>query len=240
MEQISLSFSCCDLPNTLSIGTIDPVARVSLSDAHLPEHELGSTEQIVNSCDPGWVKQFVVDYKFEVDQEICVRVLHGSSQLGLCRFKLSELMSHSGSRFKRPLIEGPALAANSQLMVLGESMSNTRDIFHAKFRATGLNRMNGLGIFGKSDPFLEISKIFENGEYGVVYKSPVIKSELNPCWSECKIPMAILCNGDLERPLKMTMYDFEDSGNHKVSKYSFKLHARTHTQQKCLAPAFPC
>jgi hypothetical protein len=75
--------------------------------------------------------------------------------------------------------------------------------------------MNGLGIFGKSDPFLEVSKMYENGTYGVCYKTMHIKSELNPHWPECKIPMIPLCNGDLDRPLKIAIWDFEESGKHK-------------------------
>lgn len=74
--------------------------------------------------------------------------------------------------------------------------------------------MNKEGFFSKSDPFLLISRLNEDGRWSVVWKSNHIDSNLNPCWPEVRIPMALLCNGDIDRPLKIEIYDYEKSNKH--------------------------
>ena len=92
-------------------------------------------------------------------------------------------------------------------------MVNTRDLFCVTFSGTKL--ANKDGFFGTSDPFLEISRINEDGKYNVVWKNNRIDNSLSPKWGEAKIPMATLCNGDLDRPLIIEIWDWDSNGKHQ-------------------------
>lgn len=59
-------------------------------------------------------------------------------------------------------------------------------------------------MFGKSDPYLKISKAREGpsgGEFVPVLKTEVVKNNLNPQWRAFKASMQQLCNCDEHRPL---------------------------------------
>lgn len=65
----------------------------------------------------------------------------------------------------------------------------------------------------------------EDGSYTVVWKSAKIDNTLNPTWVPAKIPMTTLCNGDLQRPLRIEVVDWESSGKHQPMGQV--LHANT-------------
>lgn len=94
----------------------------------------------------------------------------------------------------------------------GEAQANSRDIFCVTFFARHLS--NKEGFFTTSDPFLVISRINEDGKYTQVWKNEKVDSNLNPSWAPARIPMTTLCNGDIDRPLKIEIWDFEKSGRH--------------------------
>ncbi len=55
----------------------------------------------------------------------------------------------------------------------------------------------------------------EDGSWSIVWKNNHIDSTLNPRWSETKLSIVLLCNGDIDRPLRVTIWDWEKSGRHK-------------------------
>ena len=54
----------------------------------------------------------------------------------------------------------------------------------------------------------------EDGQYTVVWKSSKIDNSLNPVWGTVKISMNSLCNGDIHRPLKIEIFDWDSNGKH--------------------------
>lgn len=98
------------------------------------------------------------------------------------------------------------------VIVRSESVANCRDVLHVTFSCNNL--VNKEGFFSKSDPFLVISRLNEDGSYSPVWKSNHIDNTLSPKWKEVIIPMSKLCNSDLHRPLKIEVFDFEKSGKH--------------------------
>lgn len=71
------------------------------------------------------------------------------------------------------------------------------------------------GLLGKSDPFINIRRIREDGTYQLVWKSEAIKNSLSPIFPAARIPLQTLCNGDIDRPLIIEFMDWEKSGNHQ-------------------------
>ena len=128
--------------------------------------------------------------------------------LGQCEFSAIALMRSPSQVLSLVL----GTADKGKIEVRGEVQTNTRDNFVTTFSASGLS--NKEGFFSTSDPFLEISRLNEDGSWSVVWKNQQIPKTLNPKWAQCKIPMAQLCNGDIDRPLKITIFDHERSGRH--------------------------
>jgi hypothetical protein len=97
--------------------------------------------------------------------------------------------------------------------VRAEAVCDTRDIFVANFKGTKLSNKDG--FFGKSDPFLVISRCNEDGSFTVCWKNDKIDNNLSPSWPQARIPMVSLCNNDLDRPLRIEIFDWESSGRHQ-------------------------
>lgn len=71
------------------------------------------------------------------------------------------------------------------------------------------------GFFAKSDPFYELSRK-EGGKWVAVYKSEFIKNNLSPLWNEAKYELSLLCDGDINLPLMLSVWDHEGSGKHQL------------------------
>eukprot|EP01129_Flabellula_baltica_P002827 TRINITY_DN1272_c0_g1_i1.p1 TRINITY_DN1272_c0_g1~~TRINITY_DN1272_c0_g1_i1.p1 ORF type:complete len:755 (-),score=168.13 TRINITY_DN1272_c0_g1_i1:67-2331(-) len=82
-----------------------------------------------------------------------------------------------------------------------------------KFRWSGRG-LDKKDLFGKSDPFLVISRANETGQYVPVFKTEVIKKTLDPDWALAITTTQALTNGDYLRPMLFECYDWNKSGRH--------------------------
>ena len=71
-------------------------------------------------------------------------------------------------------------------------------------------------FFGKSDPFVVISRLREDDSWVRAAKTEHIKRTLNPSWEMLDVTAGKLCNGDLERPLLFQVFDWNMSGNDEL------------------------
>lgn len=66
----------------------------------------------------------------------------------------------------------------------------------------------------------------------------VIKCTLNPKWNKFTIPVRTLCNGDYDRNMKVSCYDWNASGNHSfIGEFYTTL---KELNQGGVASSFPC
>lgn len=68
---------------------------------------------------------------------------------------------------------------------------------------------------GKSDPFYELSRK-AGDDWLKVHQSPHIDNTLNPMWDPVIFDVARLCDGDYDKPILISVYDWESSGKHKA------------------------
>ena len=54
-------------------------------------------------------------------------------------------------------------------------------------------------FFSKSDPYLSIYKVNEDGSFTICHKTEYIKNTLNPVWKPFTLPVRALCGGDYNR-----------------------------------------
>jgi hypothetical protein len=121
-------------------------------------------QAIRESENPTWVDQIRVNYYFEQSQQVVLRVydqdkkadlnqLDKHQLIGEATFLLSNLMCAPGQT-ARCNLTGPR--AKGVVDVRGEPLANTNDVFVCTF--AGHKLVNKDGFFGRSDPFLTISR----------------------------------------------------------------------------------
>ncbi|EOB02396.1 Copine-1, partial [Anas platyrhynchos] len=71
-------------------------------------------------------------------------------------------------------------------------------------------------FLGKSDPFLELYKQGDAGMWQLVYRSEVIKNNLNPCWRKFSVPLQTFCGADFNKPIKVQCADHDSDGSHDL------------------------
>uniref|UniRef100_A0A8C5EU85 Copine-3 n=1 Tax=Gouania willdenowi TaxID=441366 RepID=A0A8C5EU85_GOUWI len=156
--------------------------------------ELGRTETAVNNLNPVFGKKFQVDYHFEeiqklrfalFDEDKCATQLYEHDFLGEFVCNLGVIVSNK--KLHRPLI-----LANGKPAGKGSITD----------------------FFGKSDPYLEFHKQGEDSKWMLVHRTEVIKNTLDPSWKPFTVPLISLCNGDIDRNIKVLCYDYDNDGGH--------------------------
>nr|CAD7201809.1 unnamed protein product [Timema douglasi] len=189
--------------------------------------EIGRTETIDNNLNPDFATKVHLLYRFEEQQILKFEVydvdvndpsLDKQDFLGYCETTLGQLVS--AGKLVLPLTGMPI--NKGEMIVRVEELASSKDEVTLQFSGRGLDRKDWFGrwipcLFGhSSDPFLELSKVGEDGEYRLVHRTEVIKWSLNPDWLSFTLPVRSLCGGDMERAIKISCYDWNRSGNHSL------------------------
>jgi hypothetical protein len=119
--------------------------------------------------------------------------------------RLSEIVGARGCTLVRTLAS--KRSKKSGIKVMAEEASAVKGSVLLSLRGTKL--ANRDGWFGTSDPFYVLSKAREDGVYVPCAKSNVVDNNLNPVWQPLRVPLQRLCNGDLARPLRLDVNDFD-------------------------------
>ena len=129
--------------------------------------------------------------------------------IGTADFVLGELLTTPGQSLKRGLLHQSVAARGRNLqenlgrgvvVVHAEPLSSEDGIVDLRLVA---NHLDNKDTFGKSDPYVIIKR--SRGDSGVfveVYKSEVIRNNLDPQWRPIRMSSRTLCNGDLDRPVR--------------------------------------
>ena len=214
MSTVELAVSCTNLADTDLMSKSDPLCVLFVKNNN-SWMEFGRTEKITDSLSPAWLKKFVIDYKFEQRQMLKFAVYDVDSSssnlsdhdfLGHVEVSLAEIVAAQSKGFSRNLN-----GKGGAIQILSEEVSNNKDEVTFTFTASNLDKKD---LFGKSDPYLEISRSTESNKDVVVHRTEVIMSNLNPRWKQFTIPVRNLCAGDDQRSLKFSVYDWDRGGSH--------------------------
>ena len=105
------------------------------------------------------------------------------------------------------------LSKGGKIQIFAEEVAASRETVFLTFEAKNLDNKD---TFSKSDPFLEISRANESGEFSLVHRTEVVDNNLSPAWEPFQKDVSALCNGDYDRVLKVEVFDDEDGGDHKL------------------------
>jgi hypothetical protein len=223
-EKVDLFVSGHGLANLHHGNVTDAFAVISMHDLKTNAlRKLGTTEIIKDDPNPVWITNFTVDYEFEAVQNIFVRVYqeeggHPTSDenhhtlIGETFFRLSELIGSPGQKLSLDVRHANRGKGQGSFLVRAESRAKTGDLFCVQF--AGHKLANKDGFFGRSDPYLVVSRLNEDSTWTVIWKSIRIDNNLSPKWAPVKIPMGLLCNGDIDRPLRIEIFDYDENSSH--------------------------
>uniref|UniRef100_A0A3Q3MLK0 Copine 3 n=1 Tax=Mastacembelus armatus TaxID=205130 RepID=A0A3Q3MLK0_9TELE len=218
-DSVALSISCENLLDMDTFSKSDPLCVLHMSTSGSHWSEIGRTEKIQNSLNPKFSKNLVVDYYFEMVQKLKFSVLdidsaNGSLQdadfLGELECTLGQIVS--SRKLTKPLVmKDKRPAGKGTITICAEERTDSR-VVELDVAARKLDKKD---FFGKSDPFLEFYRQTETG-WLLAHRTEVVKNNLNPVWRPFRIPLQSLCGGDVEKPIKVDCYDYNNSGSHEL------------------------
>ncbi|KAL5473582.1 hypothetical protein EMCRGX_G028082 [Ephydatia muelleri] len=220
-SKVELSVSCSKLKNLDHFSKSDPVVFLYCRGREVEWTKVGRTELIENNLNPKFSTTFNMEYRFEevqnlqfavydVDDKHHVDNIDKHQLLGTMECTLAEIVA-AGVHLTKPLgLKGnPA----GTITIQAEEVRNSEFVVYFELSATKLEKKD---LFGKSDPYIEIAKAQEGGEFTVVYRSMPIMKTLSPRWPAFHMEMQTLCSGDWERTLQISVWDWNRSGNNEL------------------------
>uniref|UniRef100_A0A8B9KIV5 C2 domain-containing protein n=1 Tax=Astyanax mexicanus TaxID=7994 RepID=A0A8B9KIV5_ASTMX len=203
---MELSVSCTSLLDRDVASKSDPFC-VLFQEVDSNWVELGRTETAVNNLNPVFGDKFQVDYHFEevqklkfalFDEDKCSSQLYEHDFLGEFVCTLGVIVSNK--KLHRPLtLANGKPAGKGAITITAQELSDNRII---TLSMCG-RKLDKKDFFGKSDPYLEFHKQGEDGKWMLVHRTEVIKNTLDPVWKPFTVPLISLCNGDVDRNIKV-------------------------------------
>ncbi|XP_072259747.1 copine-1 isoform X2 [Pyxicephalus adspersus] len=217
VTKVQLSISCADLLDKDIGSKSDPLCVVLQSIGDGKWSELARTERVKNCQSPEFSTKPVIDYYFEKVQNIKFGVydidnksvnLNDDDYLGGFECTIGQIVSNRTLKGPLELKKGK-LAGKGTITIVAEEIKDTR-VVNLEVEARNLDKKDFLG---KSDPFLELYRQGDGGSWQLAYRTEVVKNNLNPCWKKFSVPLQSLCGGDLNKPIKVSVSDHDDSSS---------------------------
>jgi len=230
---VELSISGRNLFDSDVLSKSDPMCVVFFKPFGAPKNstawqELIRTECIQNSLNPDFTTKVQIAYCFEEQQHLKFDMYDVDSNsnrlsdhdfIGGVECTLGQIVSSGGGAGSQG--QGLRLQLSNherrgtkvgEIIITSEELSTCKDELEIQFVGKKLDKKDW---FGSSDPFLQISRANERpGDFTLVHRTEHINNNVNPTWKKFIIPLRTLCNGDLDRNLKIECFDHNNSGNH--------------------------
>uniref|UniRef100_A0A453NTV0 C2 domain-containing protein n=1 Tax=Aegilops tauschii subsp. strangulata TaxID=200361 RepID=A0A453NTV0_AEGTS len=221
-----LSLSASNLGDQEYFFKSNPIVVVYSSNDGALE-EIGRTEVIVNSSSPSWNAKIILQYQFEVLQPLVFHIydidpqfhevgekmlkLEEQQFLGEAICNLSDVITKQNRLFTLKLGVSehnlPNPSKFGELTVQAEESAGSKALMEMVFHCSDLEIKD---LLSKSDPFLLISRMSENGTPVPICKTEVRKNDLNPKWKP------VIMNLQQENPLMIECFNFSSNGKHDL------------------------
>lgn len=232
--QIELSLSASILGDQEYFSKSNPMVIVYSKSNDGALEEIGRTEVILNSLNPSWTAKINLQYQFEVLQPLVFQIFdidpqfHDVSEkmlkleeqqfLGEAICNLSEVITKQNRLLTLKLGVSehnlPNPSKSGELTVEAEESAGSKALMEMVFHCSDLEIKD---LLSKSDPFLLISRISENGTPVPICKTEVRKNDLNPKWKPVILNLQQI--GSKENPLIIECFNFSSNGKHDLVGY---------------------
>uniref|UniRef100_A0A8D0ABN1 Copine-3 n=2 Tax=Sander lucioperca TaxID=283035 RepID=A0A8D0ABN1_SANLU len=219
VTKVELTVSCENLLDKDIGSKSDPLCVLLMSSSDSQWYEVGRTEKVQNCLCPKFAKKFVVDYFFEIVQKLKFGIydidnktidLSDDDFLGQLECTLGQVVS--SKKLTRPLVlKNNSPAGKGTITISAEEIKDNRV---ANFEVEA-RKLDNKDFFGKSDPYLEFYKQTATG-WQLAHRTEVVNNNLNPTWKPFRIPLQSLCGGDMDKPIKVECYDYDNDGSHDL------------------------
>uniref|UniRef100_A0A8I3WZD1 Copine-6 n=1 Tax=Callithrix jacchus TaxID=9483 RepID=A0A8I3WZD1_CALJA len=217
-SRVELRVSCHGLLDRDTLTKPHPCVLLKLySDEQWVEVE--RTEVLRSCSSPVFSRVLALEYFFEEKQPLQFHVFdaedgatspRNDTFLGSTECTLGQIVSQT--KVTKPLLlKNGKTAGKSTITIVAEEVSGTNDYVQLTFRA---HKLDNKDLFSKSDPFMEIYKTNGDQSDQLVWRTEVVKNNLNPSWEPFRLSLHSLCSCDVHRPLKFLVYDYDSSGKH--------------------------
>ncbi|XP_075899267.1 copine-3-like isoform X2 [Nelusetta ayraudi] len=221
VTKVAISVSCDNLLDMDVFSKSDPMCVLSMDMSSRGPHwcEIGRTEKIMNCLNPKFSKTFVIDYYFEMVQKLRFELydidsadcsVQDADFLGELECTLGQIVS--SKQLTKPLVKRDKRPAGKGTITLCAEERTDNRVVEFEVAARKLDKKD---FFGKSDPFLEFYK-HTGTQWQMAHRTEVIKNNLNPTWKPFRIPIQLLCGGDVENLIKVDCHDYNNSGSHEL------------------------
>uniref|UniRef100_A0A671Z1V1 Copine-3 n=1 Tax=Sparus aurata TaxID=8175 RepID=A0A671Z1V1_SPAAU len=209
VTKVELTVSCDNLLDKDIGSKSDPLCVLLMSSSDSQWYEVERTEKVQNCLSPKFAKKFVIDYYFEIVQKLKFGIydidnktidLSDDDFLGQLECTLGQV--------------SPLLFIHFPSSLLQISAEEIKDNRVANFEVEA-RKLDNKDFFGKSDPYLEFYKQTQTG-WQLAHRTEVVKNNLNPTWRPFRIPLQSLCGGDMDKPIKVECYDYDNDGSHDL------------------------
>uniref|UniRef100_A0A2R9C242 Copine-1 n=1 Tax=Pan paniscus TaxID=9597 RepID=A0A2R9C242_PANPA len=215
---VQLSISCDHLIDKDIGSKSDPLCVLLQDVGGGSWAELGRTERVRNCSSPEFSKTLQLEYRFETVQKLRFGIydidnktpeLRDDDFLGGAECSLGQVCRQD---LTLPVIlKLPSLLEN----LLAQELKDNR-VVTMEVEARNLDKKVCLEDFlGKSDPFLEFFRQGD-GKWHLVYRSEVIKNNLNPTWKRFSVPVQHFCGGNPSTPIQVRCSDYDSDGSHDL------------------------
>ncbi|XP_012679621.1 copine-3 isoform X1 [Clupea harengus] len=219
VAKVELTVSCDNLLDKDIASKSDPLCVLLMDASGSQWFEVGRSEKVQNCLNPQFAKKFLLDYYFEVVQKVKFGIydidnatvdLSDDDFLGEFECTLGQIVS--SRKLTRPLVlKNKKPAGKGTITISAEEIKDNRVVnFEAEAR-----KLDNKDFFGKSDPYLEFYRQMESG-WQLAHRTEVVKNNLNPCWRPFRIPLQSLCGDDMDKPIKVECYDYDNDGSHDL------------------------
>uniref|UniRef100_A0A7N6A604 C2 domain-containing protein n=1 Tax=Anabas testudineus TaxID=64144 RepID=A0A7N6A604_ANATE len=234
LTKVELRVACRGISDRDALSKPDPCVVLKMQ-SHGQWFEVDRTEVIRSSSSPVFSKIFLVDYYFEEVQRLRFELhdissgnngLRDADFLGSMECTLGQVSDLqpvvysvcfclfqivSQRKLTKALLKQGNTAGKSSITVTAEELSGNDDYVELSFSA---RKLDDKDFFSKSDPFLEIFRINDDGTESLVHRTETVMNNLSPVWKSFKVSLNTLCSGDHDRELKCTVWDWDSNGKH--------------------------
>ena len=133
--------------------------------------------------------------------------------MGTALFEVGEVLASKSNAGSKSLQTGGALYVSL------EKCSNDGDHGKIHLQLRGIKLKNCQSLGRTSSPFFELYRKVDQptgATWISVYRSNAIRGDLDPLWSGATLDLESTCNGDLDRAMKVIVWDHRRSGKHKM------------------------
>ncbi|CAD8098693.1 unnamed protein product [Paramecium primaurelia] len=216
-QKLELFISCRGLANMDLFSKSDPFVVLQIQQ-NKNWFDIGKTEIVYDNLNPNFTKTFIIDYFFECQQPLkfIVNDDDGNGKFDFIGSVETTLGSIAGSRDQVLIVDlKKGTKKTGSLIVKAEQVRSLNQKLRMQIYGSQLPNTRFLP-WQSTCPFFRLYRESQDSNQNLlIYESEQIKNCQNPQWRRLDITLQKLCNGNLEKLLKVEVLDYKFQGNHQ-------------------------